>query len=123
MHPLQVELTGGGPVAVLVTFLVAAVFYAVTLHLAATFYIGDVPSQRAATVGPVLAAVSMLLQRYGMDRSAFVLVTVGVTLLADLLAVSFVYRLELRSAVPLVLLHFGFAAVMGVALANILGVL
>jgi hypothetical protein len=37
--------------------------------------------------------------------------------------VSFVYRLKLRSAIPLVLLHFGFAALLGVALGNLLGVL
>lgn len=123
MLPAQADLTGGGPLAIVVTFLLASLFYAVTLHLAATFYLGDVPSQRAAAVGPVLAAVSLLLQRYGAERSAFVAVTVLATLIADLLAVRLVYRLELRGAVPLVLLHFGFAALLGVALGNLLGFL
>ena len=133
MLPAQ-AITGPGLLAVVVTFLLVSLFYAVTLHLAATFFIGDVPSQRAAYVGPVPAAVSMLLGRYGVGEpltvgsvvigtSLLVGVAILVTLAADLLAVSAVYRLKLRSAVPLVLLHFGFSAVLGVALANIFGLL
>ena len=128
--PLQVDLTGGGLLALAVTFLLTCLFYAVTLHLAATFFIGDVPSQRAATAAPVPALVSILLQQYGpsdaavgVDPSLLVGLVVLATLLADLLAVSFVYRLKLKSAIPLVLLHFGFAALLGVALGNLLGVL
>ncbi|MFC7176508.1 DUF7473 family protein [Halosegnis marinus] len=41
-----------------------------TLHLAATFFIGDVPSQRAAYAAPVPAAVSILLQQYGRGTSS-----------------------------------------------------
>jgi hypothetical protein len=128
--PLQTDVTGGGPLALVVTFLVTSLFYAFTLHLAATFFIGDVPSQRAATAAPVPALVSILLQRYGrsdaaigVDPSLLVGLVVLATLVADLLAVSFVYRLKLRSAISLVLLHFGFAALLGVALGNLLGVL
>jgi len=121
--PAQADVTGGGLLALVVTFLLTSLFYAVTLHLAATFLIGDVPSQRAAYVGPVPAAVSLLLQQYGLADSRLVLVVIVATLVADLFAISFVYRLKLRSAVPLVLLHFGFAAALGVALGNLLGVL
>jgi uncharacterized membrane protein len=120
---LQVDVTGGGPLALLVTFLVTTLFYAVTLHLAATFFIGDVPSQKAATVAPAPAAVSILLQQYGLRSSLLVGVAILGTLTADLLAVSVVYRLKFRSAVPLVLLHFAFAAALGIALGNLLGVL
>jgi len=127
--PLQ-SITGGGLFALVVTFLVTTLFYAVTLHLAATFFIGDVPSQRAAYAAPVPAAVSILLGQYGrsggflgLSDSLLVGIALGVTLAADLLAVSFSYRLKLTSAAPLVLLHFAFAAVLGVALANLLGVL
>jgi hypothetical protein len=120
---LQADITGGGPLALLVTFLVTTLFYAVTLHLAATFFIGDVPSQKAATVAPAPAAVSILLQQYGLQSSLLVGVAILGTLVADLLAVSVVYRLKFRSAVPLVLLHFAFAAALGIALGNLLGVL
>jgi hypothetical protein len=119
--PLQ-SVTGGGPLALVVTFLLASLFYAFTLHLAATFFIGEVPSQKAAYVGPVPAAVSILLQQYGLSSSLLVGVVIVATLVAELLAVSAVYRLKFRSAAPLVVLHFGFAAVMGVALANVFGV-
>ncbi|WP_255198294.1 DUF7473 family protein [Halorarius litoreus] len=119
----QVDITGGGPLALVVTFLVTTLFYAVTLHLAATFFIGDVPSQRAAYAAPVPAAVSILLQQYGLQSSLLVGVAILATLVSDLLAVSFVYRLKFKSAIPLVLLHFAFAAVLGIALGNLLGVL
>jgi hypothetical protein len=129
LAPAQ-SITGGGPLALVVTFLLTALFYAVTLHLAATFFIGDVPSQKAATAAPVPAAVSILLQQYGVAGAAFgigpsllVGLTILATLVADLIAVSAVYRLQWSSAVPLVVLHFAFAAVLGIALGNLLGVL
>jgi hypothetical protein len=122
------SLTGGGPLALVVTFILVTVFYAVTLHLAATFFIGDVPSQRAAYVAPVPAVVSILLQQYGVaatfvSPSLGVAIAVFATLGADAIAISRVYRLQWSSAIPLTLLHFGFAAILGVALANIFGLL
>ncbi|PSP38759.1 hypothetical protein BRD20_01665 [Halobacteriales archaeon SW_8_65_20] len=122
------SIAGGGLLALVVTFLLTALFYAFTLHLAATFFIGDVPSQRAAYAGPVPALVSILLGEYGQSGafgiSASALVGVGlvVVLAADLLAVSVAYRLKLRSAIPVVVLHFAFAAILGLGLANLLGV-
>lgn len=110
------DVTGGSPIAVLVTFLLATLFYAVTLHLAATFFLGDVPSQLAATVGPVPALVSLLLQQWGP------LVVVPVTLLGDGLAIAHVYDLGWRPASALTLLHFAFATVLGLALLGLLGV-
>jgi len=122
------SIAGGGLLALVVTFLLTTLFYAFTLHLAATFFIGDVPSQRAAYAGPAPALVSILLGEYGQSGafgiSASTLVGVGlvVVLAADLLAVSVAYRLKLRSAVPVVVLHFAFAAILGLGLANLLGV-
>ncbi|MFB6085169.1 MAG: hypothetical protein ABEJ94_13085 [Halorientalis sp.] len=127
MVPLQVDVTGGGPLAIVVTFLLVAAFYAVTLHLAATFFIGDVPSQRAAYVATAPAATSLLLQQWGLrgfgpiSPSLAAGVAILATLAADLIAISYVYRLQWSSALPLTLLHFGFAAVLGVALNNIFG--
>lgn len=111
------DLTGRGPLAVVVTFLLAALFYAVTLHLAATFFVGDVPTQLAATVAPVPALISLLLQQWGPA------VVIPVTLLGDGLAIAHVYELDWRPATALTLLHFAFATVLGLALANLLGVL
>jgi hypothetical protein len=120
-------LTGTGVLAVVVTFLVAWLFYAVTLHLAATFFIGDVPSQRAAYAGAAPALVSILLGRWGLEGVAFVspglgvAVVVVVTLVADALAISTVYRVSWRPTAALTALHFAFAAVLGVALNNVFG--
>ncbi|QIO21209.1 hypothetical protein [Haloarcula sp. JP-L23] len=120
------SLTGGGVLAVVVTLLLTWLFYAVTLHLAATFFIGDVPSQLAAKTAVVPAVVSLLLQQWGVESgivspSLGVLVVVAATLLADGIAISSVYRLSTRSTAPLVALHFAFAAVLGFALNNIFG--
>jgi hypothetical protein len=117
--PLQSapSVTGGGVFAVVVTFLLTALFYAVTLHLAATFFLGEEPSQRAATVAPVPAVVSLLLQQWGAA------VVVPVTLLCDGLAIAYVYQLEWRPALALTALHFAFATLLGLALLNLFGVL
>jgi hypothetical protein len=122
-----VDATGGGPLAVVVTFLVAWLFYAVTLHLAATFFIGEVPSQRAAYAGVAPAVVSILLQRYGVAAGGpippgvGVAVTIVVTLLADALAISRSYRTSWKPTAALTMLHFAFATVLGVALNNLFG--
>jgi hypothetical protein len=126
---LQSGLSGRGVVPLLVTFVVAWVFYAVTLHLAATFFIGDVPSQKAATVAPAPALVSILLGQYGRESVAFISEELGVlivlvaTLIADALAISRVYDLAPKPTTVLTLLHFAFATALGVALANLFGLL
>jgi hypothetical protein len=124
--PLQADVTGGGLLAVVVTFFVVAAFYAFTLHLAATFFIGDVPSQRAAYVSPAPTVVSLLLQRYGVESGVVspgigVAITLVATFVADAIAISYVYRLRWSSALPLTILHFTFAVVMGIALNGIFG--
>jgi hypothetical protein len=119
--------TGGGVLAFVVTFLIAWLFYAVTLHLAATFFIGDVPSQRAAYAGAVPALVSILLGRWGIEGIAFVSPSLGVavvllaTLVADAVAISTIYRISWRPTAALTLLHLAFAAILGIALNNIFG--
>jgi hypothetical protein len=125
--PMQADPTGGGILAFVVTFLVAWLFYAVTLHLAATFFIGDVPSQRAAYAGAAPALVSILLGRWGLEAIGFVSPSVGVavvivvTLVADAIAISTVYRVSWTPTAALVALHFAFAAVLGFALNNVFG--
>lgn len=117
MIPWQstVDPVGGGPLAVLVTFLLATAFYAVTLHLAAVFFLGDVPSQRAALAAPVPALTSLLLQQWGPE------VVIPVTLLGDFLAIRYSYGLPVRSAAALTALHFAFAVALIVPLNNLFG--
>ncbi|MBO4247764.1 hypothetical protein IL252_08045 [Halomicrobium sp. IBSBa] len=117
---LQTGIAGGGLVAIAVTLLVTWLFYGVTLHLAAVFFIGEVPSQRAAYAAIAPAVVSLLLQQY-TGAGLLVLVTIAATLATDLFSISYVYRLKWRSAMPLVALHFAFAGVLGFAFNNIFG--
>ncbi|MDS0260417.1 hypothetical protein NDI56_13515 [Haloarcula sp. S1CR25-12] len=122
------SLTGGGVLAVVVTLLLTWLFYAVTLHLAATFFIGETPTQLAAKAALVPAIVSMLLQQWGVSSglvspSIGVLVVVVATLIADGIGISLSYRLSTGSTAPLVALHLAFAAVLGFALNNIFGLI
>lgn len=129
LHALQAAPIGRGLFFLLVAFVVATLFYAVTLHLAATFFIGTVPTQKAAAVAPAPALVSVLLGRYGLESVGFVsrglgvLIVVVATLSADALAISRVYDLDVVPTTVLTLLHFAFAAVLGFALANLFGLL
>lgn len=116
MLQTSVDATGGGPLALVVTFLLAAVFYALTLHLAATFFVGEVPTQYAARAAVVPAVVSFALQQWGPT------VTVAVTLLGDFLAIRWSYDLSWPGAVALALLHFAFAVGLFVPLNNLLGI-
>ena len=123
----QVDATGGGPLAIAVTLLLAWLFYAVTLHLAAVFFLGDVPSQRAATASVAPVVVSVLLQRYGLGGTALIspgidlAVAVLATLVADAIAISYAYRLSWPPSAALTLLHFAFATALGFALNNLFG--
>jgi len=129
LSPLQsnADPTGGGLLAVLVTLLLATVFYAVTLHLAATFFIGDVPTQLAVKAGVAPALVSILLGRWGVEAVGFISPSLGVlvvltaTLAADAVAISVSYRISWRPTIALTALHLAFAAIIGLALNNIFG--
>jgi len=109
------EVAGGGPLALLVTLLVAWGFYAVTLHLAATFFIGDVPTQPAAAAAIAPAVATMLVIRFPPA------VVLAVTLVADALAIRWAYGLAPVGTAAVTLLHFAFTTVLAVALNNLLG--
>ncbi|MEF8773383.1 MAG: hypothetical protein V5A23_02845 [Halobacteriales archaeon] len=109
--------TGGGALAVLGTIVVTALFYAATLHLAAVFFLGDVPLRKALAVGAAVAVASLVAGRWGPA------VSLPATLAADAAAVLLVYDRGARAAAALVALHFAFATILGVALVNLLGVL
>jgi hypothetical protein len=115
--PAQLDPAAGGPIAFLGTFLVAAIFYALTLHLAARYVLGDVPLQRAFVVGPILALAAILLQRYG---PAIVIVA---TLGLDAFAISAVYRLSWRSTALVAVAHYTLAAIVGITIFNLVALL
>jgi hypothetical protein len=116
MLQTTVDVTGGGLLAVAVTFLLAVAFYALTLHLAATFFVGDVATQKAVRAAVVPAVVSFVLQEWGP------VVTIVATLFSDFVAITWSYDLRWRGAVVLTLLHFAFFVALFVPLNNLLGI-
>lgn len=95
---VQTAPTTGGLLAYLGTFVLAAAVYSLTAHIAARNVLGDVPARRALLVGPGPAAVSVLLQQYGV--LAFV-----VALALDFVLIRYVYRLRLRTASLVTVIH------------------
>lgn len=122
-----VDLTGGGPVAIVITLLAAWLFYAFTLHLAATFFIGDVPTQPAATAGAVPALLLVLLSRYGLTGASLIApgvdlaIALLVTLVGDWLAIGYAYELDGVPAGIVTLLHLAFSVALIIPLNNLLG--
>ncbi|MFT4883410.1 MAG: hypothetical protein ACI8U4_000916 [Natronomonas sp.] len=114
MLPLQADLVGGGPLALAVTFVLVALFYAVTLHLAALWVLGDEPHQRAVAVSPVPAAISMFFEAAGP------LIVAVLAFLATLVAVRHVYKLTTKGAALLTTFHYAIAVILGFALRNLL---
>jgi hypothetical protein len=114
MLPLQADLVGGGPLALVVTFVLAALFYAVTLHLAALWVLGDEPHQRAVAVSPVPALISMFFEAAGP------VVVAVLAFGATLVAVRYVYKLTTKGAALLTTFHFAIAVILGLALRNLL---
>lgn len=94
----QVTPAAGGPLAFLGTFLFTAAVYSLTAHIAARNVLGDVPPKRALLVGPVPAAVVLLLQQYGLV--GFVLAVA-----ADFVLIRYVYRLKLRTTAFVTFIH------------------
>jgi hypothetical protein len=108
-------VAGGGPLSLLVTLLVAWLFYAATLHLAATFFVGDVPTQPAAGAGLAPAAATMLAIRYPPA------VVLAVALAADAVAIRWAYGLRPVGTAAVTALHVAFTTVLAVALNNLFG--
>ncbi|PSQ41641.1 hypothetical protein BRD07_04970 [Halobacteriales archaeon QS_9_68_42] len=84
---LQAEFVGGGPLALVVTFLVATFFSAVTLHLAALWVLGDEPHQNAVKAAPV--PVVAVRYAYGLTTRGAALVSVFYFAISTIFAFSF----------------------------------
>ena len=113
MLPLQVDLVGGGPLALVVAFLVSTLFSAVTLHLAALWVLGDQPHQRAVKVAPVPVVVAMLFSRYSG------LVMAALAFAAAFVAIRYVYDLTNRGAALVSLFYFAISAIFAFAFGNV----
>lgn len=94
----QVSSVTGNPLAYLGTFLLAAVVYSLTVHIAARYVLGNVPIHRALLVGPVVAAVALAFGNYG----AF---AVFLAIAVDFVAIRYVYQLESRMTAFVTFIH------------------
>lgn len=82
------------------TFVVAAVVYTITLHLAATFVLGDVSLYRALLAGPVPAFVLVVAGTVVPIELAGLLAVV-----ADVVAIQWSYEVDRRLAIGVAIGH------------------
>lgn len=90
------------------TFVVATVFYTLTVHLAATFVLEEASIFEALLVGPVPAAISValgLLTQSTVPWAAPLAVPM-IAIPADFIAIAWSYDLERRMAALVTLGHF-----------------
>ncbi|MFB6106735.1 MAG: hypothetical protein ABEJ70_07155 [Halobacteriaceae archaeon] len=114
---LVVAPTAGSPIAFAGTFLVTAVFFSLTGHVAARYVLGDVPATRALALGVPLAVVAVALVR------RHPLVVLAVAAAVDLGAAHLAYRLRFRTAALVVVVHVTVTVLSSLVLAWVLAVL
>ncbi|MDX1747395.1 MAG: hypothetical protein R3324_15775 [Halobacteriales archaeon] len=117
LSPAQLNPATGPPEAFVGTFLLATAFYAVTAHIAARYVLGDVPFVRAARVGPVPALVGLALQQWGPA------VVIAVSVVVDYVAIRYSYRLSLKMAGAVSLIHYTVSAIAGITVFNLVRLL
>jgi hypothetical protein len=115
--PAQLEPVAGGLLAFVGTFVLGALFYALTAHIAARYVLGDVPYSRALLVGIVPSAVVVLLSQYP------ILVILVVSFLADAVAIQQVYRLRARTAALVAVVHYTVTVLLVLTLRGLLSLL
>lgn len=111
----------GGVAALLASFLVAAAVSTATVHVAARYVLGDVALRDAALVGPVVPAVVLLAS--SLSPLAVLglapLAVLGLSLLADVVAVHFVYRVCYEDAAMVAAVHYAVSVLLALAVARV----
>jgi len=113
MVPLQADLVGGGPFALLFTFLVSTAVSAVTLHLAALWVLGDEPHQRALKAAPLPVVLAMLFSQYSPA------ITLSLAFIGAVSAVRYVYGLTTRGAALVSVFYFAISTIFAFSFANL----
>ena len=103
----------GGVLAYLGTFVLATVFYGITLHIAARYVLGDVSIRRAFRVAPVLGLFALMLQQAGPALTAAITVVVAYVL------IHVVYDLSHKMTVFVTVIYYTVALLVGFTLANL----
>jgi hypothetical protein len=115
--PLQSVPESGGPLAFLGTFVLTALFFGLTAHIAARYVLGDVPVRRALVVGVVPAVAVTALIRFPP------VVIIPAALLGDFLALRAVYRLRYRTTALVAIVHYTVSVLLAVVVGNTLRIL
>lgn len=103
---------GGGPVAVIGTYLSLALFLSITAHVAARNVLGDVSVKQAFVVGPWPASVAFVFTALSWPAA----VAVPLALLLDGLAIDRVYRGGARLSVYVTFIHAVVSVLLGAIL-------
>lgn len=109
----QLEPAAGGLLAYLGTFVVATVFYGLTLHIAARYVLGDVSVRRAFRVAPILALFLIVLQQAGPA------ITAGVSLVVAYTAIHVIYDLSHRMTAFVTVIYYTVALLVGIVIYNL----
>ena len=124
MDPVVVQVTaeeidpaGGGILAYLGTFLLATVFYGLTLHIAARYVLGTVRLKQAFTVAPILALVSIALQQWGP------FVVIPFMLAVAYTAILIVYDLSYKLTLLVSVIYYTVAVIAGFTIFNLVRLL
>jgi hypothetical protein len=113
----QIDPVAGSPTAVVGTFLLTAAVYALTLHVAARYVLGDISAKLSVPVGVVLAAVAFAGQR---NHPAVVLVA---SVAVDLVAIRLLYETSYGLTALITLVHYTVVVLLGVTLYNLVALL
>ncbi|WP_248515875.1 DUF7473 family protein [Salinarchaeum laminariae] len=105
-------------VQVLGTFIVATVFYSLTVHLSATYVLEEASIFEALLVGPVTAAISVGVG-FAAESTMPILAPIAVPLVAipaDFLVIGWSYEIDRRLAALVTLGHFVVSVLLAASL-------
>ncbi|MGQ4556504.1 DUF7473 family protein [Halobellus sp. GM3] len=102
------------------TFASFAIFLSVTAHIAARNVLGDVPVRSAFLVGPVPAAISVLVATFAVDNTPVLFAGLAVALALDGVAVRYVYGESTGLSAYITLIHFVVSVILGTVVFGVL---
>lgn len=114
--PLQSGTAGGSAVAVAGTFVSLALFLSLTAHIAARNVLGDVPVKYAFVVGPVPAAVAVIVTTFGLNPLLGILLAV----VLDGVAVQYLYGQSSGLTAYITFIHVVVSILLGTVLYGVL---
>jgi hypothetical protein len=113
------NVPSGSPAQVAGTFLLFALFFTVTAHVAARNVLGDVAVRNAFAVGPVIPAISFVFVALGWPG----VLAIPLALAADFALFRYLYRESSRVAAYVTLIHVVVSIILGVIVFGLLALI